>query len=174
MTVTELQTKEFGSAMRDYTVGSVLCESPVLIGVVEESIWIASREKGEAGTLHPVYLAIWHRILAGVYFDPDEAEARLKAIDRLDLIAWLDQAQRDARRWQRRYHALFADVKEWTERRVETETEARIEAEPEQTKRYRSLFHHLPDDILKAPDPLAAILEMHREKESEKDGDGWL
>jgi len=57
--VTEIQTKEFGSAMRDYFVGSVLDESPVLIGVVEESIWCEPREEGGEGKLHPVYLAIW-------------------------------------------------------------------------------------------------------------------
>jgi len=166
--VTHFQTKEFGSAMRDFTIGSVLNESPVLIGVVKDSVWCEPREKGGKGTSHPVYIAVWHRILAGVYLDPAEAEARLRSVDRLDLIAWLDEAQRAARRWRRRYRSLFADVDEWRERQAEDGTEA------EEEKRFRFRFHRLSDDILKAPDPLAALLESHRQSESEDDGDSWL
>lgn len=165
--VTEIQTKAFGSAMRDFFVGSVLDESPVLIGVVEESIWCEPREEGGEGKLHPVYLAIWHRILAGVYLDPSEAEERVKSVDRLDLIGWLDEAQRESRRWRRRYHRLFSDVKEWNERRKETKA-------PADSKERRFLFHRLPDEIMQAPDPLAEILDAHRERESEDAEDGWL
>jgi len=165
--VTEIQTKEFGNAMRDYFIGSVLDQSPVLIGVVEESVWCEPREEGGEGKLHPVYFAIWHRILAGVYLDSSEAEERLHTVDRLDLIAWMDQAQRESRQWQRRYHRLFSDVKEWQERRDEPK-------EPADSKKRRFLFHRLPDEIMQAPDPLAAILASHKKQETEDVGDGWL
>jgi hypothetical protein len=85
--VSETQTKLFGSRMAKYTVGSLLPETPVLIGVVEESLWCAPKEEGDSGQFHPVYFVIWHRILAGVYLDLAEAEARLRTVDRLDLIA---------------------------------------------------------------------------------------
>ncbi len=76
--VIEIQTKHFGSVMAHYTVGSILSQSPVLIGVLEETVWWKGETEGEEGTLVPVYFAIWHRILAGVYLDTKEAEERLR------------------------------------------------------------------------------------------------
>lgn len=166
-TVDSIQTKGFGNSMQDYVVGSVLHESPVLIGIVEETIWCAPKNEGEDGKTHPVYFAIWHRILAGVYLDPSEAEARLTTVDRLDLIAWLDQAQRTSWRWRRRYYKLFADVRELQERQQERETEG-------EEKKLRRFLRRLPDEVMRAPDPLAAILESHREKEEKPGDEGGL
>ncbi|MCC5840727.1 MAG: hypothetical protein JJT96_11430 [Opitutales bacterium] len=165
--VTGMQTKHFGSFMQDYTVGSLLPESPVLIGVVEDALWCAPEEKGGEGRTHPVYFAIWHRILAGVYLDAGQAEERLRTVDRLDLITWLDQAQRQTRVWKNRYHRLYADVREWHERQTE--------AEPpdERAAAFRRLRHRLPEEILHAPDPLKAILEKHA-KQEETAGDGEI
>ena len=165
--VTEIQTKEFGNTMRDYFIGSVLDQSAVLTGVVEGSVWCETGGTGGEGQLHPVYFAVRHRILAGVYLDPSAAEERLKTVDRLDLIGWLDEAQRESRRWKQRYHRLFSDVEEWHERSQEPE-------ESTDSKKARLLFHRLPDEILQAPDPLAAILASHRKQESEDVGAGWL
>ncbi len=65
---TELQTKLFDPTMMTYRAGH------------------------EA--LTPVYLIVWHSILAGVALSEEDAHARLSAVDRVDLITWLDDAQR--------------------------------------------------------------------------------
>lgn len=163
--VTEVQTKVFGNLMEDYVVGSVIQHSPVLIGVVEETIWCRPKLQGTQGTTHPVYFTIWHGILAGVYLDRAEAEARLRTVDRADLIAWLDEAQKKSRAWRGRYRSLFADVREWQERQQDTEEKA------ENEKSFRRLLRRLPDEIIQTPDPLAAILDLHRKKEDEPEDD---
>ncbi len=153
--VTEIQTKIFGNYLMEYSMGSVLEESPVLIGVVEERVWCDSDEGSGEHRFHPVYFAIWHRILAGVFLDPEAAEARLGTVDRLDLITWLDQAQRRARTWKERYAELYSDVTKWH----------RHLNEPEKTDtQFESILWGLSEEILAAPDPLAAILEEHRHK----------
>ena len=161
--VTEVQTKQFGNLMQNYRVGSFLQESPVLIGVVEDSIWCKPKVEGEKGTTHPVYFAIWHRILAGVYLDSSRAEDRVRTVDRLDLITWLDEAQRKTLSWQRRYHGLFRDVAEWQERQHESQEEGN------EKDSLRRIWRRLPDEVLQSSDPLAAILALHREKEKEPD-----
>jgi hypothetical protein len=157
--VSETQTKLFGSAMREYKVGTLLPESPALIGVVEETLWCAPEKEGDSGQTRVVYFAIWHRILAGVYLDAEEAEERLRTVDRLDLITWLDEAQRTARHWQTRHRRLLADLTAWHkhEKRVERSTD-------EKESPWERLYFHLPEEILKSPDPLAAILESHQKQ----------
>lgn len=150
--VEQFQTKHFGCTLQEYTVGSLLSESPVLLGIVEEHLWGGSEQTGGKGETHVVYLAVWHHILAGVYLDADEAERRLQSVDRLDLIAWLDEAERAARYWKNRQHELFTDVKEWHERQDLT---------IEKTQ-WDFLRWHLSEEILTSPDPLGAILESHR------------
>ena len=166
--VSEAQTKLFGSLMQDYTLGSLLPETPVLTGVVEDFLWCAPEEKGESGETHPVYFAIWHRILAGAYLTAEEAEERLRTVDRLDLITWLDQAQRGQRRWMGRYRSLFADVRAWQAQQAKAESDDASEDTP----LTRLWMHRLPEEILEAPDPLAAILEMHSKKEDDSEDDG--
>lgn len=163
--VASTQSKHFGSFMRDYTVGCLLPESPVLIGVVEEELWCAPEEDGGEGQRHPVYLAIWHRIFAGAYLEAEQAEERLRTVDRLDLIAWLDQAQRASRGWRARYGRLYADVSAWHEHLTEPEPK---DGWAKHFRRFRSL----PEDILQAPDPLKALLEKHRKEEAEESPDG--
>lgn len=156
-TVTETQTKHFGSSMQVYTVGSLLPETPVLLGVVEDDLWCKPEQAGDPGRTHPVYFVIWHRILAGVFLDFEKAEERLRTVDRLDLVAWLDRAQKRSQHWEARFRNLFADVNAWhthqTDGAPATEREAIL----------RGLRHPLPDHILEAPDPLAQILKMHEE-----------
>mgnify|MGYP006278433663 FL=1 len=155
--VTEIQTKHFGSVMEDYTVGSILPESPVLIGILEETVWCKGETEGEEGRLVPVYFAIWHRILAGVYLDSKAAEERLRTVDRLDLIHWLDTAQGEAKKWRRRHGRFYWDIQKWHEHLNRPESERAD---------YVGMPWHLPEEILNAPDPLGAILERHRvEKE---------
>jgi hypothetical protein len=169
--ISSLQTKELSDTMSHFKIGSVLRDSPVLSGIVKETLWCdachtAKREQ----TNPPVYLVIWHSILAGVEQDLAKAEARLAAVDRLDLIAWLDEAQRETARWRRHYHSLHHDVQRWHQHLARAAT-----PEPEATgkaavrsRAFQRLFD-LPQEILTAPDPLAAILAKNEHADEEPD-----
>ena len=167
--ILSLQTKELSDSMAHFKIGSVLRDSPVLTGILQETLWCdACHSAQREQTNPPIYLIIWHSILAGVEQDLAKAEARLAAVDRLDLIAWLDEAQRAAARWRRHYHDLHHDVQRWHEHLARTAT-----PEPESTgelaekrRAFQRLFD-LPQDILTAPDPLAAILTANKHADQE-------
>ncbi|HBJ88038.1 MAG TPA: hypothetical protein DDZ88_30115 [Verrucomicrobiales bacterium] len=160
--VFSIQTKEFDSCMFHFKIGSVLSGSPVLIGIIKESLWCdACYKAGTKPADSPVYLIVWHSLLAGVEQDFAKAEVRLAAVDRLDLIAWLDEAQREAARWSRNYHKLFSDVSRWHEHLTRPPEPEATGAEAERHRAFRRLFS-LPDEILAAPDPLAAILATNK------------
>ena len=171
--ILSLQTKELSDSMSHFKIGSLLKDSPVLTGIVQETLWCsACHDAKREQTNPPVYLVIWHSVLAGVEQDLAKAEARLAAVDRLDLIAWLDEAQREAARWRRHYYGLFHDVQRWHEHLARTaapEPEATGEI-AERRRAFQRLFD-LPQEILTAPDPLAAILaaNIHPDEEADED-----
>ena len=102
-------------------------------------------------------------MLAGVEQDLAKAEARLAAIDRLDLIGWLDEAQRETARWRRHYHDLHHDVQRWHEHLARTTApEPEATAATAEPRRAFQRFFDLPEEILTAPDPLAAILAANK------------
>jgi hypothetical protein len=158
-----LQTKHFDCCMADFKIGSVLSGSPVLIGIIKETIWCnACHKAGRQSARSPVYLVIWHSLLAAVEQDLAKAEARLAAVDRLDLIAWLDEAQRDSEQWSRKYHKLFSDVSRWHER-INRPPEPELTGPEAERHRAFRRFLSLPEEILTAPDPLAAILMANKQ-----------
>ena len=165
-----LQTKEFDATMAHYKIGSALTSSPVLTGILKERLWCPACHKAGQPAESPVYVVIWHSLLAGVEQDLAKAEARLAAVDRLDLIAWLDEAQRDATRWRRHYHGLYHDVQRWHEHLARAAAPA-PEAAGETAEKRRSLrrLFDLPEEILTAPDPLAAILAANHHADEEAD-----
>jgi hypothetical protein len=160
----EVQTHELGDIMATYVIGSVLNTTPVHTGIVKESLWCtACHNAGREGS-SPVFLVIWHSVLAGVEQNLANAEALMGAVDRLDLIGWLDEAQGEALRWKRRYHSLFSDVEKWVQHQAEPpEAEpGGSEAEAASVGRVLQRLWRLPEEILAAPNPLAAILEKAR------------
>ncbi len=164
-----LQTKHFDSCMAHFKIGSVLSGSPVLIGIIKETLWCdACHKAGRQPADSPVYLIIWHSLLAGVEQDFAKAEERLAAVDRLDLIAWLDEAQREAARWSRSYHKLFGDISRWHEHLTRPPEPEPNRAEAERHRAFRRLFS-LPEEILTAPDPLAAILAANKQVDDDVD-----
>jgi hypothetical protein len=168
----DLQTHEFGDVMAVYSIGSVLSYSPVHSGIIKESLWCSDCHQGGKEGSSPVFLVVWHSVLAAVEQDLARAEARLREVDRLDLIGWLDEAQRRAATWKQRYHALYGDVHQWQEHLAtvnQPEPVFESEEEAEGARRLRAFrsFWALPDEILQAPDPLAAILEKAKSRESE-------
>jgi hypothetical protein len=168
--ILSLQTKELSDSMAHYRIGSVLTSSPMLTGILKETLWCSACHKTGQPSESPVYVVIWHSILASVEQELAKAEARLAAVDRFDLIAWLDEAQRETARWRRHYHGLYHDVQRWHEhlaRAAEPEPEA-SGATPEHRRALQRLFD-LPEEILTAPDPLAAILAVNKHADEEAD-----
>ena len=169
--IRSLQTKEFASVMAHFKIGSLLRDSPVLTGIVKETLWCnACHSAKRDQTNPPVYLVIWHSILAGVEQDLAKAEARLAAVDRLDLIAWLDEAQRETARWRAHYYDLLRDVERWHEHLARAnEPEPELTGEAAERRRAVQRFFDLPEEILTAPDPLAAILARNKHADEEAD-----
>jgi len=165
-----LQTKEFGQILAEYKIGSMLHASPVVTGIVKESLWCSECYKTGGSAQSSVYLVIWHSVLAGVEQDLDRAEARLRSVDRLDLLGWLDEAQREAALWKDRYYRLHGDLRRWHEYGVRVRTpEPDISGEEgEKLRAFQSLFDP-PPEILSAADPLLAILEANTYKTAAED-----
>ncbi len=106
-------------------------------------------------------MVIWHSILVAVEWKREEAERKLAAVDRLDLIEWLDRMQREAATWHRNYHALRSDLAGWHDYQGQ-QKEVPADQEPAPNAKSRLLSFFLPDEALRnAADPLAAILERH-------------
>ncbi len=165
-----LQTHELGETMTQYTIGSVVRSTPVLTGIFKESLWCKACHDAGRPSESPVYVVIWHSVLAAVEQDLARAEAQLAAVDRLDLIGWLEDAQRKAGRWRRHFHDLHHDVQRWHEhlaRAANPEPEA-TGASAERHRAFQRLFD-LSEEILTAPDPLAAILAANKHPDEEAD-----
>jgi len=92
-------------------------------------------------------------------------------IGRLDLIGWLDEAQRSSQQWSQRFYRLLSDFGKWHQHVQDTRKTEESSSEDLCVSGLRNFFR-LPDEILNAPDPIAAILESHRSmiKNEERDG----
>ncbi|MBE2285010.1 MAG: hypothetical protein IAE77_16230 [Prosthecobacter sp.] len=160
--ITSLQTKDFECGLTSYQIGSVLRGGSVHSGIIKETLWCdACHKAGRSPANSPVYLVVWHTVLAGVERELAKAEARLTAVDRLDLIAWLDEAQLEADRWHRRYSKLHSDVTRWHEHLTNPPGPEPADEEGKRQRAFRRLLS-LPDEILNASDPLAAILAANQ------------
>jgi len=124
---------------------------------VKEEIWCEKCFEAKRESRHLTYLVLWNSILAGIETSEGAAEQRLAAVDRLDLVGWLDEAQRSVTDWRGRFYRLLGDIEKWHEHLAR---QANPE-EGERAKRSATLFK-LPDEILQAKDPLEALIAQHR------------
>ena len=154
---TSTQTKEFDCVLAEYRVGSLLSGSAVHSGIIKETAWCEACWKEKRESRWDIYLIIWHSVLAGVEDDLAKAEARLASVDRLDLIGWLDEAQRESEQWRHRYWKLFNDITKWRDH-LARKDEPEPAGEGAEKRRAIRRFLDLPDEILNAPDPLAALI----------------
>jgi hypothetical protein len=161
--VAEVQTHHFGDIMAVYHIGSVVAESPVLTGVLKETFhcaacWKRDPERERQRENRLLYIGIWHSILVTAGFELSKVERRLATVDRLDLITWLDQVQRQARDWERRFHHLRGDMERYREHLQTPPNEA-----SEENPRLAALrrLWVLPAEVLNSPDPLEAILKRN-------------
>lgn len=173
----EIQTKEFDPGMSTYRIGSIISSSPVIAGVVKDSLFCSACHSAGRTASDPLYFVIWHHILAGVERTEEAALARLASVDRLDLIAWLDQAQRGEREWRQRFRRFYRDVELWHEHLEHENAQLAAASAPGETDgdseapaRAPFRFFQLSDEILNSPDPLAEILSQHKEHSPETDG----
>ena len=159
--IRSLQTKEFDSTMANFRIGSVLSGSAVLTGIIKEHLWCKACSDAGQPSESPIYLVVWHSLLAGIEQDLAKAESRLAAVDRLDLIGWLDEAQREAARWRHNFHTLHHDVSRWHQHLTRPPEPEPTGENAERARAFRRFFD-LPEEILTAPDPLAAILAANK------------
>lgn len=163
------QTKEFDCVLAHLKMGSVLSGSAVHTGIVKERLWCSACHKAGQSGDSPLYLVIWHSVLAGVEQDLAKAEARLAAVDRLDLIGWLDDWQREAARWQGNYWQLYNDLHCWHDYLARKDEPEPTGENAERQRAFRRFFDP-PEEILNAPDPLAALLAANEHKREEVEG----
>jgi hypothetical protein len=98
--------------------------------------------------------------------DLAKAEARLAAVDRLDLIGWIDDAQREAARWRGNYWQLYNDLHRWHDY-ITRKDEPEPTGEAAERQRAFRRFFDPPEEILNAPDPLAALLAANKHADEE-------
>ena len=170
------QTHAFHDIMATYEIGSLVGGS-VLSGIISETLWCSACHKAGDSANSPVFLVIWHSILAGVEQDLTRAEARLAAVDRLDLLGWLDDAQRQSAKWRRCYQGLTHDLQRWHDHlaRQQNPEPAREGETPEVAARRESLSRLWgpSEEILSAPDPLATIIARNQPAATDREDSGW-
>jgi hypothetical protein len=156
-----VQTHHFGQGLATYRVGMIVSDSPILTGILLETFWCSACHNADTETAPKLYVVIWHSILIAVEWQREEAECKLAAVDRLNLIEWLDQTQREALTWRRNYHALRNDLARWQE--YQDEQKRSTTAEDSSTTANSPLSKlFMPDESIRnATDPLAVILERH-------------
>jgi len=156
-----LQTHHFGETLATYRAGMIVSDCPVLTGILRDTFWCSVCHNAEMETASELYIVIWHSILVGVEWKREDAERKLKAVDRLDLIEWLDRMQRETQTWRRKYHALRTDLDRWHDyQRKQAESDATQESDRIADSALRRFLE--PDEAIRnADDPLAAILERN-------------
>lgn len=167
--VLDFQTKEFDSCMNHYRVGSVLLGSRVLSGVIKDEAYCRACSDAKRHAWTDVYLVVWHTILAGVETEESKAQARLASVDRLDLVQWIAEAQKNEQQWRRRFYSLHNELRRWHEY-VEEQKKPQ-EPESESNKRLRVLrsIWSPSEEIKTAADPIGKILELHAPKKNEEE-----
>ncbi|MEI6715875.1 MAG: hypothetical protein WCO60_19160 [Verrucomicrobiota bacterium] len=150
--ITEFQTKEFGKTLLEFRIGSLLRSCGILTGIIAQPFFCE-----RCGHLDKsLYLVIWHSILVAVEIDLNRAEAKLAAVDRLNLIEFLDQAQQREDDWKDRFFKLYNELYNWHERLN------RSEDTPQQLRLLMDRFRGVPEELLNSSDPLGEIINLHK------------
>ncbi len=161
--VASVQSKELGQGLATYHVGDVVAECPVVTGILEEMLWCAACRAMD----HKVYVTIWHSLITGVYRDGAEAEARLLAVDRADILNHLVVHQRERWRLRRNLGTLLSLLEAYAEYLAADDKAAFLGAPLGGIGRWE-LKDHLGEK-----DPLASIVTKYRAEIGE-DASGWF
>ncbi len=174
---TSIQTHELGNSLDTYRVGMILPYCPVMTGVIREQFYCSKGHHKEQEKSPDIYLVIWHTILVGVLWTEGEADRLLQSVDRLNLVEWLGQMQKQAQQWQKKYNLLRSDLERW-HKYVTAQQEGQPAQEGEKTDRHSAWkIFCLPDEeIRNAEDPLWEILKRNAVSNAVQHGSvglGW-
>jgi hypothetical protein len=156
--ITHFQTKEFDCALDELRIGSVLNGSSIRTGIIQDWAFCDACHKADRESKTDLFMVVWHSILAGVETTEEAAHQRLASIDRLDLLAWIDEAQRREEKWKQKFFGLQNDLVHW---RDYLEDQKRATENPDSPQRRFPRFF-LPDESIRnAENPLTALIEKH-------------
>jgi uncharacterized protein YbaR (Trm112 family) len=158
-----VQSKELGQGLATYRVGDVVAECPIVTGILEQMLWCDACHAMD----HKVYVTIWHSLLTGVYLDGTEAEARLLAVDRADILNHLVVHQRERWRLRRNLGTLLSLLEAYVGYLAADDKAAFLGAPLGGIGRWE-LKDHLGEK-----DPLASIVAKYRTEIGEDDS-GWF
>jgi hypothetical protein len=161
--VPSTQSKDLGQALATYRVGDVVAECPVVTGILEETLWCDACRASD----HKVYFTIWHSLITGVYRNREEAEARLLAVDRADILNHLMVHQRERWRLRRSLGSLVSLLGTYAEYLAADDKAAFLE------KPFGGISRWELKDHLGEKDPLASIVAKYRSEIGEDPG-GWF
>jgi hypothetical protein len=150
--VAAAQTKQLDCSLATYRIGDVVAECPVITGVLEERLSCDRCPRSD----QRIYLTLWHSLLTGVYRDRSEAEARLMAVDRADILNHLIAHQGEEQRLRRLLSAILGTVSSYAEYLDAADKEKYL-SEPLYSLHRLELRDHLT-----ASDPLSSIVEHYR------------
>jgi hypothetical protein len=104
--IDQVQTKAFDPGLREYEVGDLITGSPVVSGVVREGLYCPNCNQ----THRDVFFAVWHSLLVGVTDTIDEAEQRIRNVDRAELLDYISQHQQQSLQWHDRFSRLYGEI----------------------------------------------------------------
>ena len=81
------QTKSLDSTLDTYRVGDVVSAEGITTGVLTEELYCEPCRKFD----QKIYMTLWHGLITGFYTDEAEAERKLLAVDRADILYYLGQ-----------------------------------------------------------------------------------
>lgn len=149
--IDQVQTKAFEPGLQEYQVGDVIAGAPMLTGVIREDLYCPACNTNP----QPVYFAIWHTLLVGVYDDPESAEQRLGGVDRAELLDYLARHQQEALTWHDRFSRLYGELQNLHDyQQYVQEKESAGAGDNPQFFRIR--------DYVKAGDPLGELIKTNK------------
>jgi len=168
--IDSVQTKEFDCVLANLRIGSVLSGASIRSGIIKDWAYCMECHKSKrSDNRTDFFMVVWHSILVGIETTESAAEKRLAAVDRLDLIGWLEEAQRGEEEWRGRFHRLHDELSRWHDY-LEKQ---KLPPESDDNKRHRFSFFEPPEEIRQAADPILAIVEKHGLKAGESGMDEW-
>ncbi len=168
--IDSVQTKEFDCVLADLRIGSVISGSSIRTGIIKDWAYCMECHKAKrSDNRTDFFMVVWHSILVGIETTEGAAEKRLAAVDRLDLIGWLEEAQRGEEKWKGRFYGLHNELSRWHDY---LEKQKRPPESGEE-KRPRFSFFEPPEEIRESADPILAILEKHEPKPGEFGTTEW-
>ncbi|HKK48550.1 MAG TPA: hypothetical protein VJ932_05605 [Alkalispirochaeta sp.] len=162
--IDQVQTKAFEPGLREYAVGDMITGTPIVSGVVREDLYCPSCNQ----TPQQVFFAVWHSLLVGICDDANEAEERIRNVDRAELLDYLTQHQQQALQWHDRFSRLYGELQNLHD------YQQRSSVKNDSTDRNSPKFFRIRE-FVDSEDPLGALIRANKpinpEDETEVEGE---